>query len=157
MIRGIFNIKQNINMLSKITKECHIYQNPLRNYTSTSLRSSNLLEKYNQWNFETYFERLFTIPRGFKKFYPKGKNETPSGNIPKEKNNPKSEPGNSEPGVKNETSGAEKGSENTFKSKKKSNPNQKKDDDPFSSMIPISISLATLAVVFLLMDSRGNG
>ena len=105
----------------------------------------------NKWSLRTYLEKLFTVPRGFKKFYPKegegGKNTT--GATPKEKQSSS---------TKESTKSTEKGADNTFKSKKRQSNGPKKDgDDFFSNLIPMAVTGVAVGLVLLMMDSKGNG
>jgi hypothetical protein len=152
-MRAAYNFRRNVSIIQTIAKETRPQRHslPLRNYSSSSMRSSNLVE--NKWSIQTYFERLFSIPKGFKKFYPKGKTESPpsggsTGSVPKEKQIPKGE------------QNAEKASENTFKSKKKTSGSGggKKDEDPFmSNIVPITLGVAAIGASLYLLDSSGTG
>jgi hypothetical protein len=149
-MRAAYNFRRNVSMIQTLAKETGSRHRslPLKNYSSSTMRSSNLID--NKWSIQTYFEKLFSIPKGFGKFYPKGKTETPpGGSIPKEgKQTPKGEPN------------AEKASENTFKSKKRTSGSGggKKDEDPMMSNLgPIALGVAAIGATLYLLDSTGTG
>jgi hypothetical protein len=153
-MRSVLHFKRNINLISKLTNIKELTtKNPLlqRTYaTTSSLRSSNQIIEGDKWNLRAYIEKLFTIPRGFKKFYPKEKTEGAAG-APKEKHS--SSPKN------DSAKSTEKGAENTFKSKKRQNSGPKKDGDgdPMSNLIPIALTVTAVGAALFMMDSKGNG
>jgi hypothetical protein len=154
-MRSVLHFKQNISLIPKLTTKELTTKNPLllRTYATSPMRSSsspNQIVEGNKWNLRAYIEKLFTIPRGFKKFYPKEKTDgKTTGGTPKEKQSSQ----------KNDsTNSTEKGTENTFKSKKRQTNGPKKDgEDPMANLIPIALTVTAIGAVLFMMDSKGNG